>query len=330
MKNIIAIREILSLTFKTYKQTFKKMTPVLWVIFGINFFLLAIESYLDFYSDQVIFGGAVIGSIILFIILYLVAFVYNLILSLGFVRKVSKVHDESFAPKSVLESGKTVVIPSLWLGLQSLSVAVTALVTVGIILAGVVMLSSLIGGAIGTIFTVIAGIVMWAVLIILGVYLGFAQFALYADGKKGLEAIKHSIQIVQGNVLNILSKVVIYYAGILVLLLGVVGIGALISAGIYEVALADSTGDLLGALLLGLIAVALNIFVIMPISIIAIMILYRSLQDVYRERSEAGLINHKYDFAEYVDVSYKVGKWILILGTISFLLLIAFLISISL
>lgn len=329
MKKIISIRDIISLTFNTYKQTFKKMTPVLWVIFGINFFLVAIESYFDFYAEERIFGGVMVGSFIVFTILYLIAFAYNLIISLGFVRKVSRVHDESFDTKSVLDSGKKIVIPSLWLGLQSLSVAATVLAAVGVVIIGVSLLSSLIGSIVGGILMILLGVSVWVVFIILGVYLGFAQFALYADEKKGLEAIKHSVQIVQGNVLNILAKVFVYYAGIFVLLLGVVGLGTLISVGLYEVAAVDGTAELLGTILLGLVAVAVNVFIIMPVSIIAIMILYRSLQDVYREKSEAGLIKHKYDFAEYVEKSYKIGKWVLILGAIAFIFMIVFLILIS-
>jgi len=238
----------------------------------------------------------------------------------------------------VWEAGKALIKPTIWLSLKMFLVSLSVLAIIGIPAAAIVGASMyFLPPALAALIAGVVLFVAFALFAFVGVHIAFAQLALYVDGKKDLQAIEHSVEIVQGNIWNIVWRVSVYYVILFALLVpgalifdllqniilqsvyGVKGVEALSQLEELRV-----TGVLVGEITLAVIINMVNTFVVVPVTVIASIILYRSLQDSKSENSnvqdgkrDSKDLPQKCERKQYVSRLYKAGWWVLGIAVIS-------------
>jgi len=335
MKKIISLNDLVSKTYHAYKKHFKKMSSVLGVIFLVTVIPVVIEGLSENDPDlmgrwlQGIFGSnlnttVIVLFIALALLLYLVLLIVNILLSIGFIQKIAHIEKESFQIKSVFLAGKNLIKRAIWLGIKTSIVSLCVLTLVGIpvgILAFLLFtLTPVLFAGIVTALLVFVAVVSLA---FFGIHIAFSQLALYVDEKEGIDAIEHSVEIVQGNVWDIIIKVLVYYAAILVVLTsGVLILGVaqdLILRVVYGVSASDAmnqlvelrvTGVIVTEVVLSAVVNLVNIFVVFPLTMIASISLYQSLRDVFILKNKDSDATSRYNLKPYIARLYKTGWFI--------------------
>ena len=337
MQKIISLSDLSSLTYKTYRKYFKKMSAVLGVIFLVTVIPVVFQGLVETDFDLVlgwlqnIFGSnlgitAVIFIAVLVLLAYLGLLFVNILLSIGFVQKTADIKNQSFKTKDVFLAGKSLIKPTIWLSIKTFvfSLAVLAMIGIPFILLTV----ALVPFAPPLFVLIVIGLLGLVALIALAfasIHIAFSQFALYIDGKKELEAIEHSVEIVQGNIWNIISKATVYYIVFFVaFVLGVLALGFIqdiILRSVYGIADTQAmnqlyelrvTGVIVGEMIVTAIVNLVNVFVVFPVTMIASIILYRSLQDTHIAQLEDETVIRKRELKTFIPRLYRIGKWTLL------------------
>lgn len=357
MKKLIPIRDIISTTFQAYKKNWNRMQGILAVIFAINIIPIVAQAFLDYNNGALeafltmSLGSSSIGLVfgillfLLFLVGYIALIVVGIILSAGFFNRIADLEHNSLQLKEIWKSGKKLFKPTLWLSVYLFFIGLALVMIffgpVALVSFGAISLGSYIAAL--TPVSILVSIILFVAATIgigfAGLHLSFSQLALYVDEKKGFDAIKHSVQIVQGNIWGLLARIFVYYVGFFLIfsfvaiILGVTQELIIRSAynledtqsvlQLYELRVA---GVVVVEALVSIIMSVLSIFVMLPFTAIASIILYRNLQEVQRQNESDGEEKEiegqiiKRDLSLYIPRLYSWGK-VSLIGIIIFVII---------
>ncbi len=311
MNSLMSVKELLTLSYSTYKNNFKKLKDILFIFFIVS---VVPALLIDVLSQMSINGGfdsfetnpnSGIYLILLFVfvvIFYIASIVLSLIITAGFFRRLPDLETASFKPKEVVRDGAKLFWPTILLLMHvhisylggALIIALpvlTLIVLLGFILAGTAGLPIILG---------IAAFLTLIVAIIPIIYFTWAYTALYIDDKKGLDALRYSFNLMKHNVLSVIFR---FAALFIPVLLGYMILG-FIFEGLIHLVLGGVSESNIGLIAIsGILFGGIQAFIVAPLVMIFMYIMYRNLVDIYEAKDEKETDTGR----DYVKISFKTG-----------------------
>lgn len=328
------------------------MLPGLSLIFITSVLIGLVNIFLESDQDMLIrFMQGILGnnisnsSIVTFVVVAVVLYVALLLtqffIAVGLIHNIGNPDKQDYDLKNLLKTGKRFFKPTIGLAVRMMILIFPLLFIVGLfgVISSLILSILPVGEIVGIILALVYFIAFFVFSTIFFLRTGFAQLGLFVEEKRSLEAITKSVDITQGNVWNIIWKIVIVY-----LILGVIlGVGAIVygvgqgfllqavygveGASLDQIYTLRPYGVVIADIIFIVLFTTINTFIFTPLGLIGSITLFKSLQEVNESKSQEEKQPSNL-LSRYIPKLYKLGKMLAIITIIfSLLALVSVIIS---